>query len=59
MTDKRKAAPQELAHRKLLASLGVKPLPGPPRHKESLPGQAELFDAEDGSNEVASPEDAQ
>lgn len=58
MEGKRKPAPQELAHRRLLKALQIKPLEGPPRHKESLPGQIELFPGDDdGSNETHSPED--
>lgn len=41
----------------MLRAMGIKPLPRPPRQPKSLLGQTELFDAEDGSNEVASPED--
>lgn len=58
--EKRKPAPQELAHRRLLASLKIKPLPGPPRHRESPPGQTGLFDslAEDEKSDTTAPEDA-
>lgn len=52
----------ELKHRAMLRSMGIKPLPRPPKQKPSLPGQVELFEGlgdEDEPTDTTAPEDSQ
>ena len=58
MTRKNKLAPQEEKHRRLLKSLGIKPLPKIPKQKKSLEGQIKLFEDPE-EEETNAPEDSQ